>query len=148
MTKYVNSVGGHVQKCCFSTNNKKGLIINAVGTDRLGIVSDMTKYVTDVGGNVGESQAAKLGSHFSLMMVVSVPEESTQQLKDQLQTMTDLNASVFEANVDSKESLASPQIGCTYFFKMIHWKDIDTCRINVDSQVTFLSRLFSCIRHW
>ena len=112
MTTQVTNLGGQIQRCCFSTN--KGLIINAVGTDRLGIVSDMTKYVTDVGGNVGESQAAKLGSHFSLMMVVSVPEENTQKLMDQLETMTDLNASVFEANVDSKESLASPTIGCTY----------------------------------
>ena len=60
------------------------MIINAVGTDRLGIVSDMTKYVTDVGGNVGESQAAKLGNYFSLMMLVQIPQDKTESLLDQL----------------------------------------------------------------
>jgi glycine cleavage system transcriptional repressor len=89
------------------------LIINAVGSDRLGIVSDMTKYVTDAGGNVGESQAAKLGSYFSLMMMVSVPEEKVDSLVDQLHTMTDINASVYVAHEDSKATSASPKIGCT-----------------------------------
>ena len=44
----------------FSTG-QKSLIINAVGNDRLGIVSDMSKFVNDAGGNVGESQAAHYG---------------------------------------------------------------------------------------
>lgn len=88
------------------------MIINAVGSDRLGIVSDMTKYVTDVGGNVGESQAAKLGNFFSLMMVVSVPEEKVDPLVDQLTTMADLNASVFVTD-EAVAKQVNPKIGCT-----------------------------------
>jgi predicted amino acid-binding ACT domain protein len=93
--------------------SSKELIINAVGSDRLGIVSDMTKYVTDAGGNVGESQAAKLGSYFSLMMMVSVPEEKVDSLVDQLKSMADMNASVYVAAKDSKATSMSPKIGCT-----------------------------------
>ena len=49
----------------FTSNNvSKRLIINAVGSDRLGIVSDMTKYVTDSGGNVGESVSLSVSPCF------------------------------------------------------------------------------------
>lgn len=79
-----------------ATYNKKQtqLIINAVGTDRLGIVHDMTKEVIDAGGNVGASQAAKLGEYFSLMMLVEVPETKVPSLKERLEQMHDLSASV------------------------------------------------------
>lgn len=74
----------------------------------------MTKHVTDAGGNVGESQAAKLGKHFSLMMIVSVPEEKVSGLKDQLNNMSDMNASVFEASEDSGARPVQPAITCTF----------------------------------
>ena len=77
-----------------SSNKQKQLIINAVGTDRLGIVHDMTKEVIDAGGNVGASQAAKLGKYFSLMMLVEVPEAQVDALQESLQQMHDLSASV------------------------------------------------------
>ena len=76
-------------------NNKQTqLIINAVGTDRLGIVHDMTKEVIDAGGNVGASQAAKLGNYFSLMMLVEVPSGEVESLQESLKQMPDLSASV------------------------------------------------------
>ena len=75
-------------------NKQTQLIINAVGTDRLGIVHDMTKEVIDAGGNVGASQAAKLGEYFSLMMLVEVPESKIESLKESLSQMQDLSASV------------------------------------------------------
>jgi len=85
----------HHHRRLFSTNIKnKQLIINAVGTDRLGIVHDMTKEVIDAGGNVGASQAAKLGKYFSLMMLVEVPKSSVESLTTNLQHMDDLSVSV------------------------------------------------------
>lgn len=107
---FASSIGG-------STTSQE-LIINAVGNDRLGIVSDMTKYVIDVGGNVGESQAAKLGNHFSLMMLVTVPENKVTDLEEQLSTMTDMNATIHI--IDDTQAAAaaatpmSPLIGCKY----------------------------------
>jgi glycine cleavage system transcriptional repressor len=89
------------------------LIINAVGSDRLGIVSDMTKYVTDAGGNVGESQAAKLGGHFSLMMLVSVPEASLDDFHAKLKNMKDMTASVYTVDENAKTVPMSPKIACT-----------------------------------
>ncbi len=70
------------------------LVINAVGTDRLGIVHDMTKEVIDAGGNVGASQAAKLGKYFSLLMLVEVPSSEVEALTESLKQFPDLSASV------------------------------------------------------
>lgn len=88
------------------------LIINAVGQDRLGIVSDITGMVINAGGNVGESQAAKLGSHFSLMMLVEVPADQMPNLQAQLAAMSDMNAAVFESTADSATTKLTPQIAC------------------------------------
>ncbi len=97
---------------CFSTHPSATLIINAVGKDRCGIVSDITGHVISHGGNVGESQAAKLGKHFSLMMLVELPRDRLGDLKHQLENMTDMNAAVFEAQDDGEKKI-TPQIGCT-----------------------------------
>ena len=88
------------------------MIINAVGTDRVGIVSDMTKEVIDVGGNVGESQAARLGKHFSLMMLVEVPDDQVDTLQQKLSAMTDLTATacVTDGETSANEP-AHPAIG-------------------------------------
>lgn len=94
-----------------TTPGTTSLVINAVGKDRVGIVSDITGLVIEAGGNVGESQAAKLGSHFSLMMLVEVPSSNLDSLKGLLDHMPAMNAAVFEAdNIGEKPT---PQIGCT-----------------------------------
>jgi len=87
-----------------------------VGSDRLGIVSDMTKYVTDVRGNVGDSQAARLGSNFSLMMLVEIPESQIEVLKESLKNMQDMNATIHEATVDA--AARTPQIAYSGKFKL------------------------------
>lgn len=70
----------------------------------------MTKYVIDAGGNVGDSQAAKLGSHFSIMMLIQVPAAQVDSLKQQLANLEDMNASVYETHGDT--TAPTPKIGC------------------------------------
>ena len=90
------------------------LIVNAVGADRPGIVAEITKYVTDAGGNVGASQAAKLGHYFSLMMQVSVPTGALDRLRSSLTEMQNMNASIFETDAPDSITVA-PTIGCKFF---------------------------------
>ena len=94
----------------------KGLIINVVGEDRRGIVSDVSKQVLGVGGNVGESQAAKLGKYFSLMMKVDVPDENVDKLSAVLLSSSELvglSSTMFEIG-DNGAAFVDPEIGCTY----------------------------------
>ena len=81
-------------------------------------MSDITGMVINAGGNVGESQAAKLGSHFSLMMLVEVPADQMPNLQAQLAAMSDMNAAVFETKKADGSTKLTPQIACTYIFLM------------------------------
>ena len=95
-------------------------IVNAVGWDRPGIVSEITQKVTQAGGNVGESQAARLGDYFSLMMFVSAPSNQAESLRASLleqDSLDGLNASVFDAPTTTTDNAKpiSPAIGCELF---------------------------------
>lgn len=94
----------------FSSIENQYLVVNAVGSDRPGIVSDITKRVVDAGGNVGESQAAKLGSHFGLMMLISVPKEKREKLEMDLEKMVDMTTTCFETG-DPHAVEVTPRIG-------------------------------------
>ena len=105
------------QKALLSTASKAHLIVNAVGKDRLGIVSEISKHVTDIGGNVGESQATKLGKHFSMMMIIDIPADQKETLEQQLQTMQGMNTTVFETEADSASDY-TPQIAYSGYFEL------------------------------
>jgi len=111
----------------FSSSSKSSsnlLIINAVGQDRLGLVSEITGHVVDHGGSVGDSQAAKLGPYFSLMMLVDVPTSNNlEALKQRLATMQHMNATVFQADQvqdfhAEAARLVTPQAGYTGYFSL------------------------------
>ena len=91
--------------------------MNAVGKDRLGIVSEITKYVTDIGGNVGESQATKLGHHFSMMMLIQIPTEHRTHFELQLKTMKDMNTAVFETEAKAPSDY-TPRIAYSGYFEL------------------------------
>ncbi|KAL7512701.1 hypothetical protein ACHAXN_009773 [Cyclotella atomus] len=101
-----------------SSSTKKHLVINAVGIDRPGIVADVTKIVTSNGGNCGESRAQLLGGHFSLMMLVDIPETGIDGLKKQLESdVGGLSTGCFDA-VDPKAVDVNPKIGFVGHFKL------------------------------
>jgi len=91
-------------------SSSQRLVINAVGTDRLGIVSDMTQFITKFGGNVGECRAAKLGSNFSLMMVAFLPVDNVDSLMAQLKSAKNVKAVVYSVPKDDSKT-KTPEIG-------------------------------------
>lgn len=99
------------------SSNTQHMIINAVGLDRPGIVAEMTKLTLDAGGNVGESQAAKLGPHFSVLMMVQVPQSNCSSLKESLDAMEGMNATVFETQAP-EGSKPTPNIGYSGTFRV------------------------------
>lgn len=48
--------------------------VTAVGADRPGIAAAVTKILFEHGGNIEDSRMAILGGHFSMMLIVSLPE--------------------------------------------------------------------------
>jgi glycine cleavage system transcriptional repressor len=57
------------------------LIISAVGSDRSGIVSEISGIITSHGGNVEESRMSRLGADFSIIMLVSVSPDWVESLE-------------------------------------------------------------------
>ena len=91
----------------------KVVVIHSIGTDRPGIVADITKIVTDKGGNVGESRAQLLGGHFSVMMLVDIAEKDAGDLQEQLATeVKGMKTECMESL--EKNTAAAPTIACEY----------------------------------
>ena len=65
----------------------KHLIIKGIGPDRPGIVSDISKFVTSSNGNIEESRMIRLGSEFSIIMLISIPDNSQDNLSAQLESI-------------------------------------------------------------
>ena len=67
------------------------LIISAVGTDRPGIVSELTGVITNHGGNIEESRMTRLGSDFTIIMLVMVDSKWEESLVVALQAIKELS---------------------------------------------------------
>jgi len=65
-------------------------IISAVGSDRPGIVSQVSGVITSHGGNIEESRMSRLGSDFAIIMLVSVTPDWVESLKIALQSINEL----------------------------------------------------------
>lgn len=84
-----------------------------MGLDRPGIVSDVTRIVTEKGGNVGESRAQLLGGHFSLMMLVEIAPTEMDDLHSKLQNEVKGMLTTCFDTIDPKAVEITPKIGCT-----------------------------------
>ena len=69
------------------------LIITAIGSDRPGIVSELSGIISTHGGNVDESRMSRLGSDFAIIMLVSVSTDWEESLEVALQSINDLTIS-------------------------------------------------------
>ena len=47
------------------------IVLSAIGSDRTGVVQDITKVILECGGNIEESRMATLGAEFAMLMLVS-----------------------------------------------------------------------------
>jgi glycine cleavage system transcriptional repressor len=47
------------------------IVISVIGTDRTGVVQDLTKVIMKGGGNIEESRMTTLGSEFAMLLLVS-----------------------------------------------------------------------------
>jgi glycine cleavage system transcriptional repressor len=61
------------------------LVVTAVGTDRPGIVAELTELLAGHGVNVADSRMAVLGGEFALMMLLALPGERGEEIRAQLE---------------------------------------------------------------
>ena len=75
------------------------LIISAVGSDRPGIVSELSGVITSHGGNVEESRMSRLGSDFAIIMLVTVAPDWEESLEVALKSITELTITTKPTNL-------------------------------------------------
>ncbi len=73
------------------------IVLSAVGTDRAGVVNDLSRVILDCGGNIEESRMTALGSEFAMLLLVSGNWHTLNKLEagiDKLTKGTGLRVSI------------------------------------------------------
>jgi glycine cleavage system transcriptional repressor len=76
---------------------EKYLVISALGPDRPGLVSEVTHFIAERGGNVEDSRMAVLGGEFGIMALVSGTDSQIEAISNaaaQLESRTGLTCLV------------------------------------------------------
>lgn len=63
------------------------IVLSAIGTDRTGVVQDITKVILACGGNIEESRMATLGAEFAVLMLVSGNWHTLTKLERELEKL-------------------------------------------------------------
>ncbi len=63
------------------TSTEQFLVISALGSDRPGLVAEVTEYVSERGGNVEDSRMAVLGAEFGILLLVSGTGEEVLRIE-------------------------------------------------------------------
>ncbi len=87
------------------------IVISAIGTDRTGVVQDLTKIVLACGGNIEESRMTTLGSEFAMLLLVSGNWHTLSRLEqglDKLCEGSDLTVSVRKTDAKPVEEDRMP----------------------------------------
>ena len=64
------------------------IVISAVGSNRTGIVQDLTKVILSCDGNIAESRMTSLGSEFAMMLLVSGNWATLNKLEQGLEKLS------------------------------------------------------------
>ena len=87
------------------------IVISAVGTDRTGVVQDLTKVVLSCGGNIEESRMTTLGSEFAMLLLVSGHWHTLNRLEQGLEKLCEdgnLTVSIRKTDVKPPEEDRMP----------------------------------------
>ena len=68
---------------------KQHLAISAIGSDRTGMVHDLTRIVADCGGSISESRMTALGSEFAMLLLVSGNWHTLAKLETELKKLSE-----------------------------------------------------------
>ncbi len=63
---------------------KQFLAVSAIGSDRPGMVHELTRVISDCGGNIAESRMAALGSEFAMLLLVNGNWHSLARIESEL----------------------------------------------------------------
>jgi glycine cleavage system transcriptional repressor len=70
---------------------KQHLAVSAIGSDRTGMVHELTRVISECGGNISESRMANLGTEFAMLLLVSGNWHALAKLETELKRLAETN---------------------------------------------------------
>ena len=70
------------------------IIIHVNGLDRIGIISDISKEINKLSGNIETSKMVKLGRDFNMLLLISIKKENIKLLENKLLSYDDLSVTL------------------------------------------------------
>lgn len=100
-----------------SNNNAKQLVISAIGSDRPGIVNELSQLIVQNGGNIDDSRMTVLGGEFAIILQISATPDDLGKIE---QTLTQ-QADALELNIITKQTTesASPEKQAPYIVEVL-----------------------------
>lgn len=71
---------------------RQHLAVSAIGADRTGMVHDLTRIITDCGGNIAESRMASLGAEFAMLLLVNGNWHALARIESELKRLAESGA--------------------------------------------------------
>ena len=68
---------------------KQYLAISAIGSDRIGLIHDLSKIIADCGGSISESRMTALGAEFAVLMLVGGNWHSVARIETDLKKLAE-----------------------------------------------------------
>ena len=78
----------------------KNFIVYVSGADRVGIISDITREISSLNGNIETSKMIKLGQDFNMLVLISLDPKDIDTFKESLNQYTDLAFTIKETASD------------------------------------------------
>lgn len=66
----------------------KRFVLTLTGSDKIGIVEQVTELILDCGGDVQASRMARLGGEFAMMFLVSIPDSESENLSGKIENLS------------------------------------------------------------
>lgn len=67
---------------------KQLIVLSAIGTDRAGVVNDISKVILDCGGNIEESRMSALGTEFAMLLLISGNWHTLTRLESEIDKLS------------------------------------------------------------
>ncbi len=80
--------------CDLENQMNQYIVITVAGTDRVGLVDQITKILLEYNSNVEESRMARLGGEFAAIILISIPEKKVKDLAKGLEKLEKLSLTV------------------------------------------------------
>lgn len=100
---------------------RTNIVFTLTGTDRIGIVDEVTELLLDLDGNIETSRMARLGGAFAILMLVSMPSEQLANLDKNIETLT---AQGYKVTTDQiEQTYAETHLGWLPYQIKVHGAD-------------------------